>query len=194
MESTIEEVRKTFIESGFSRLPVYRDNLDHITGIVPVNDFFKDPHSLKEITRPVLYVPEARKSIDMLNDFVNQEISFAVVVDEFGGTAGIVTMEDILEELYGEIKDEYDIEEDICRMVNDHTFIINGKIEIDYINEQFKLGLPKGEYETISGLITSFIGRIPAKDEEIVKDHFVFHIIRSSNVKVEMVKLIVRND
>ena len=190
--STISEVMEIFIESGFSKLPVFDENLDHITGIVLAYDLFKNPESLQSIIREVIFVPEARKSIDMLNDFLNQGISFAVVVDEFGGTAGIVTVEDIIEELFGEIKDEYDIEEDICRKINDTTFIMNGKIEIDYINEHFGLQFPEGDYATISGFITANIGRIPQLNEEIKIQNFHFHIIRANNVKIELVKLIVK--
>jgi CBS domain containing-hemolysin-like protein len=116
------------------------------------------------------------------------------VVDEFGGTAGIVTMEDIMEELFGEIKDEYDIEEDICRKIDDTTFIISGKIEIDYINEHFGLKIPEGEYETISGFITAHIGRIPEKNEEVKIQQFQFNVIRATKVKIELVKLLVKKD
>ena len=192
--ASISEAMDVFIESGFSVLPVYDENLDHIKGIIKAHDLFANPTSIQQIMREVPFVPEARKSIDMLNDFLNQKVSFAVVVDEFGGTAGIVTMEDIMEELFGEIKDEYDIEEDICRKIDETTFIINGKIEIDYINEHFGLKIPEGEYETISGFITAHIGRIPDKNEEIKIHQFQFNIIRATNVKIELVKLLIKKD
>jgi len=192
--ASIAEAMNVFIESGFSVLPVYEENLDHIKGIIKAYDLFANPTSVQQIMRDVLFVPEARKSIDMLNDFLNQKVSFAVVVDEFGGTAGIVTMEDIMEELFGEIKDEYDIEEDICRKINDTTYIISGKIEIDYINEHFGMDIPEGDYETISGFITAHVGRIPVQNEEIKIHQFQFYIIRSTNVKIELVKLIIKKD
>jgi putative hemolysin len=194
MSASIAEAMSVFIESGFSVLPVYDDNLDHIKGIIKAHDLFTNPASIGQIMREVPFVPEARKSTDMLNDFLNQKVSFAVVVDEFGGTAGIVTMEDIMEELFGEIKDEYDIEENICRKIDDTTFIISGKIEIDYINEHYGLKIPVGEYETISGFITAHIGRIPDKNEEIKIHQFQFNIVRATNVKIELVKLLIKKD
>jgi CBS domain containing-hemolysin-like protein len=187
----IDEVMDTFLESGYSKLPVYEENLDNIKGIIIAYDLFTEPKHLSEILRKVVFVPEARKSIDVLNDFLSQGISFAVVVDEFGGTAGIVTMEDIMEELFGEIKDEYDIEEDICRKTSDNSYILNGKIEVDHLNEKFELNIPKGDYETISGFITAHAGRIPEQNEEIKIDNFHFHIVRANNVRVELVKMTV---
>lgn len=193
IDSKIEDVLKTFIESGYSKLPVYDDNFDNIKGIVFAYDLFNQPKTLSEVTRTILFVPEARKSIDVLNDFLKQNISFAVVVDEFGGTSGIITLEDIIEELFGEIKDEYDTEEEICRKIDERTYILNGKIEIDYLNENYDLLLPKGEYETVAGFITSKIGRIPQQNEDIKIDDFIFHIVRSSEVKIELVKLQIPN-
>lgn len=193
IDSKIEDVLKTFIESGYSKLPVYDDNFDNIKGIVFAYDLFNQPKTLSEVTRTILFVPEARKSIDVLNDFLKQNISFAVVVDEFGGTSGIITLEDIIEELFGEIKDEYDTEEEICRKIDEKTYILNGKIEIDYLNENYDLLLPKGEYETVAGFITSKIGRIPQQNEDIKIDDFIFHIVRSSEVKIELVKLQIPN-
>jgi CBS domain containing-hemolysin-like protein len=185
----INEVMDTFLESGYSKLPVFEENLDNIKGIIIAYDLFHEPKNLSEILRSVVFVPEARKSIDVLNDFLSQGVSFAVVVDEFGGTAGIVTMEDIMEELFGEIKDEYDIEEDICRKTSDNSYILNGKIEVDHLNEKFELQIPKGDYETISGFITSRIGRIPEQQENLKIDNFLFHIVRANNVRIELVKM-----
>ena len=108
----------------------------------------------------------------MLNEFLSNRISIAVVVDEFGGTAGLVTMEDIIEELFGEIRDEYDVEEDICRKIADNTYLINGKVEVDFINEKYNLKLPTGDYETIAGYIITSLGRIPIQGESVKIDHF----------------------
>ncbi len=191
IDAHINEVLDTFVESGYSKLPVYQDNLDNIRGIVLGYDLFKEPKSLSEIMRKVVYVPEARKSIDVLNDFLSQGTSFAVVVDEFGGTAGIVTMEDIMEELFGEIKDEYDIEEDVCREISENSYLLSGKTEIDYLNERFELNIPKGDYETISGFITGHTGNIPKPQDEIIIDHFTFTIIRANNVRIELIKMTV---
>ncbi len=194
IESTVDEVLDVFIESGFSKLPVYAENFDNIKGIIIAYDFFKRPDTIQQLIRNVLVVPEARRSIDVLNDFLSQKISFAVVVDEYGGTAGIVTMEDIMEELFGEIKDEYDVEEDICRKISDSTYIMTGKTEIDFLNEQYNLNIADGDYETISGFITSHIGRIPTQSEDLKINGFQIHIIRATVVKIELLKLTVVTD
>ena len=194
IESTVQEVMDIFIESGFSKLPVYEENFDNIKGIVIAYDLFKRPDNIHQLIRNVLVVPEARRSIDGLNDFLSRKISFAVVVDEYGGTAGIVTMEDIMEELFGEIKDEYDVEEDICRKISDISYIMTGKTEIDFLNEQFALGIANGDYETISGYITSHLGRIPAQGENLKINVFQIHIIRATVVKIELIKLTIETD
>ena len=141
INDTIESALSVFITSGFSKLPVYDENLDNIKGIILAKDIFKNPESLKSIIREVSYIPETKKSFDMLNEFLDKKISISIVIDEFGGTAGIVTMEDILEELFGEIKDEFDVDEVICRRIALNTFIISGKAEIDYINEKYNLNI-----------------------------------------------------
>jgi CBS domain containing-hemolysin-like protein len=194
IDTPIADVLSLFISSGYSKLPVYEGSIDHIKGVILAHDLFTNPDTVRSIMHEVIFVPEARKSIDMLNDFINQRISFAVVVDEFGGTAGIVTMEDIVEEFFGEIKDEYDIDEDICRRTSENTFVIAGKIEIDHINEKFGLELPKGDYETISGFITTQIGRIPVTGEEIAFGQYQVLILRATLVRIESVKLSINSE
>ena len=189
IQSNMEEVIDTFIESGFSKLPVYEENLDNIRGFIIAYDLFKFPKNLRSILREVLFVPESKKSIDMLDAFLAKGVSIAIVVDEFGGTAGIVAIEDIIEELFGEIKDEYDVEEDICKKTNENSFIISGKVEIDHINEKFDIQLPQGDYETIAGMISSFTGRIPLVGETITIDKYKFYIIRSNQIKIDLVKM-----
>ena len=177
------------INSGFSKLPVYKENLDDIKGIILVKDIFKSPTDIKSILRDVSFIPETKKSFEVLNEFLEKKISIAVVVDEHGGTAGIVTMEDILEELFGEIKDEFDVEEEICRKIDDNNYIVSGKVETDLLNEKYELNIPGGDYETIGGYIVSVLGRIPAQGEKVKIDNFEFLIARASAQKVEVVKL-----
>jgi len=188
---SIDEALSIFIESGYSKLPVYEDNLDNIKGVIYAYDIFKSPKNLNEIIKEIIFVPETKKGFDMLNEFLSKQASIAVVIDEFGGTAGIITMEDIIEELFGEIRDEYDIEEDICRKIDENTYIINGKVEIDYINEKYNLNIPTGDYETIGGYITTRLGRIPAQGENVLIDGFNILIARANQIKVEVVKLSV---
>ena len=187
--SELNDVLTVFIESGFSKLPVYDDNLDNIKGIILAKDLFKSPDDIKSILREVNFIPETKKSFDVLNDFLEKRNSITIVVDEHGGTAGIVTLEDILEELFGEIEDEFDIQEDICRRIAQDTFIISGKVEIDHINEKYNLNLEEGDYETLSGFITTKLGRIPNEGEIEMIDHFKFQIIRATSQKVELTKL-----
>lgn len=194
INQTIEESLDVFIESGFSKLVVYEGNLDNIKGIILAYDIFKSPQNLQSIMREVIFVPETKKSFEMLNELLNKQVSIAIVIDEFGGTAGIVTVEDIIEELFGEIKDEYDVEEEICRRVAPGTYLISGKVEIDYINEKYDLEIPLGDYETIAGYISSRTGRIPAQGETIQVNNFTILIARASQVKVDLVKLTASNE
>ncbi|MGA7838073.1 MAG: hemolysin family protein, partial [Ignavibacteriaceae bacterium] len=189
INQTIDEALDLFIESGFSKLIVYDENLDNIKGMILTYDLFKSPENLQSIIREVIFVPETKKSFDMLNEFLRKQSSIAIVIDEFGGTAGIVTIEDIIEELFGEIKDEYDVEEDICRRIATDTYLISGKVEIDFINEKYDLNILPGDYETIAGYVTTKLGRIPEQGEIVVLDNFTILIARSSNIRIDLVKL-----
>jgi len=194
INQNIEDALSVFIDSGYSKLPVYEENLDNIKGVIYAYDLFKAPQNLKDIMREVIFVPETKKSFDMLNEFLIKHVSIAIVIDEFGGTAGIITIEDVMEELFGEIKDEFDIEEDICRRIAPNTYIINGKVEIDFINEKYNLGLPKGNYETLGGLITYNLGRIPVQGESIRINDFDILIAGAGQTKIDVVKLIATID
>ncbi len=194
INSSFEEALTVFIESGYSKLPVYEENLDNIKGIILAYDVFNKPDKLADIIREVAFVPETKKSFEMLNEFLARHISIAVVVDEFGGTAGIVTIEDIIEELFGEIKDEYDVEEDICRRISDGSYLISGKVEVDFINEKYDLKIPTGDYETIAGYIMSKIGKIPLSQEKYTIDNFEILIVKADHLKIDVVKLIANEE
>lgn len=190
INSSINEVYDLFIESGYSKLPVYQESVDNIKGIVLAYDLFSRPEKIADIMREVLFVPDTKRSIEMLKEFSEKRISFAVAIDEFGGTAGILTMEDIIEELFGEIRDEYDTDDEICKKVADNTFVIGGKVEIDYINEKFEIALPEGDYTTLGGYITYHLGRIPQKGESVILDErFEMLILRSNQIRIELVKM-----
>ena len=178
-----------FIESGYSKLIVYEDDLDNIKGFILAKDLFSNPKQIKDIIRETQFYPETKKSLEILNEFLTNNDSIAVVVDEFGGTAGIVTMEDIIEELFGDINDEYDVEEVICRRTSKDSYIISGKVEIDHINEKYNLNLPVGDYETIAGFIIDNIGHIPKPNETVTIGNYKFLIIRADQVRIDMVKL-----
>jgi putative hemolysin len=188
---SISETLDIFIESGYSKLPVFDESLDNIKGVVFASDLYKFPENLQSIIREVIFVPETKKSFEMLNEFLSKRVSIAVVIDEFGGTAGIVTMEDIIEELFGEIRDEYDVEENICRKISENTYLISGRLEVDYLNEKYNLNVPYGDYETIGGYITTRLGRIPEQGENVSIDGYNILIARANKIRIELVKLIV---
>lgn len=190
INQTIDEAISAFIESGFSKLPVYEDNLDNIKGVILAKDLFTNPISIKDILRDVQFYPETKKSLEILNEFLTQNMSIAIVVDEFGGTAGVVTVEDIIEELFGEIKDEYDVDENICRNISKDSYIISGKVEVDLINEKYHLNIPIGNYETIGGYVIEKIGKIPKQGETFLIDNFQILIIRADKVRIDLIKLI----
>jgi len=189
ISSTIDEAYALFIDSGYTKLPVFEENLDNVKGIIYANDLFKSPENIQSVLHEAVFVPETKKSFEMLNEFLNRQVSIAIVIDEFGGTAGIVTMEDIFEEMFGEIKDEYDVEEDIIRKISDNTYVISSKAEIDFINEKFNLSIPTGDYETIAGYITNKLGRIPLQGEVVTLDGFSILIARASQIKIDTVRL-----
>ena len=195
IKKDINEALSVFIDSGFSKLPVYEDNFDNIKGVLLAKDLFQSPQNIKDVLREVSFIPETKKSFEVLNDFLEKRNSIAIVVDEHGGTAGIVTMEDILEELFGEIKDEFDVDEEICRKISTDSYIISGKVEVDHINEKYStaggLNIEEGTYETLAGFITNKIGRIPAQGEIITIGNLKIQIIRANAQKIELVKLIV---
>lgn len=194
INSSIEKTLQVLIDSGYTKIPVYEENLDNIKGLIIAKDLFKNPENIKSIMRDIIFVPETKKTLEMLNELLEKSISIAVVVDEFGGTAGIITVEDIIEEMLGEIRDEYDDEEEVNKKINETTYVFSGKVEIDRINEEFDLGIPEGDYETIAGYIISELGRIPAKSEAFSIGQYNFSILRSNKTRVDLVKLIVEPD
>lgn len=184
-----EELYKIFIESGYSKIPVYDGSIDSIKGVVHLTDLFSDFDSITEILKPINFYPETKPSIDLLKEFLSEGISIAIIVDEYGGTSGLVTTEDLIEELLGEIKDEYDTDENICRKIGDDTYLISGRTEIDLVEEQFGLQIPEGKYETIGGYIINKIGKIPLEGEELYIDHFKISVIKATQSKIDLVKL-----
>ncbi len=188
--STMQEVLKTFIDSGYSKLPVYDENLDNIKGVVFGKDIFMQPDDLKSVMRDVVFVPETKKSLEMLNEFLDKQFSIAIVVDEFGGTAGMLTIEDLIEELFGEIRDEFDdVEEKIAKKTDANTYLVNGKVEIDYLNEELDFHIPEGDYETIAGYVTFRIGRIPVKGESFKIHNLSVQILKADKTKIDLLKL-----
>jgi putative hemolysin len=191
INSPISEVLNTFITSGYSKLPVFEENIDNIKGMIIAYDMFKNPEDVKSVMRETIFVPETKKTLETLNELLEKSLSTAIVVDEFGGTEGIVTIEDILEEIVGEIRDEFDVDDDICKKTSHDTYIISGKVEIDFINEEFDLYFPDGDYETLAGYITHSTGNIPEKGDSYKIDHFKILILRADKKKIDLVKVVV---
>jgi len=186
---TIEEVRKKFVETRLSKLVVYDGNLDHVTGYVHQLDLFKNPPFIKTILHPIPAVPESMSATDLINKFSRDRKSIAWVVDEFGGTAGIVTMEDLLEEIFGEIRDEYDTDEFEERKLSNDEFIFSGRLELDYINRKYNLDLPENESETLSGYIINQHETIPHLKDRIILGDYEFEILNVSDTRIEEVRV-----
>lgn len=191
VDSSIEELKNTFIETGLSKILVYKNNIDDVIGYVHSYEMFKKPQHIRAVMLPVIIFPESMFVNDALSEFIKERKSIAVVVDEFGGTSGIVTMEDIIEELFGEIDDEHDIEDLLEKKVSENEYIFAGRLEVDYINEKYRLKLPISEdYETISGMLTTYHGSIPHKNETIwIENIYMFKISSASDTKVDKVYL-----
>lgn len=193
ISSSIEDLKELILESKHSKILVYEDNVDTIKGYVHHFDLLKKPETIDEILFPIKVVPESMGARDLLNLFIKDQRSIAWVVDEFGGTAGIVTLEDILEEIFGEIHDEHDSEDLIERQISDNEYIFSGRLEIDHLNDKYELNIPEGEYETLGGFIVAFHESIPQQSEVIVIGNFEFKMIAVSDTRIETVKMIVLN-
>lgn len=190
IQAKLEEVRQKMIETRLSRLVVYEGNIDTIVGYVHQLDMLKNAESLQEILHPIPTVPETMGVTDLIGKFSREHKSIAWVVDEFGGTAGIVTMEDLLEEIFGDIRDEYDTEEMVDEKISETEFMLSGRLKVDFIREKYNLELPE-ESETLSGYIINRNKKIPKEKDKIIIDNYRFEIIAMSDTKIEQVKLVV---
>jgi putative hemolysin len=187
---SIEHIKQLFIETNLSKILIYNGNIDNIIGYVNTFDLFKLPKTINSILRPVIIVPETMLAKKLLTIFIQQNRSIAVVVDEFGGTSGILTMEDVIEEIFGEIEDEHDTEDLIEKQIFENEYIFSARIEIDYINDNYQLQLPKSnDYETLAGLIIYHFESIPQLNEEIKIGKFLFKILKVSKTHIDLVKL-----
>jgi len=187
--ASIEEARQLFISTQLSKLIVYNDSIDAIEGYIHQLDLFKKPASIKDILLPIPVVPESMSATDLLNKFTKLGKSIAWVVDEFGGTSGIITMEDVLEEIFGEIHDEYDTEEFVDKQIAEDEFIFSGRLELDYLNEKYDLEFPEKSSETLSGYIINEFETIPKQKDKIIINNYQFDILNVSDTRIEMVKM-----
>jgi len=189
ISATVAQLTEHFSNTKLSKLIIYQDNIDEIQGYVHQLDLFKKPATIKDILLPIPIVPETMSAADLINKFSKERKSIAWVVDEFGGTSGIVTMEDVLEEIFGEIHDEYDTEEFVEKQVTENEYIFSGRLELDFLNEKYSLEFPESESETLSGYIIQEHESIPQPKETIFIGNYRFDIINVTDKRIEMVKL-----
>ena len=188
--TSIEEVKNKFISTKLSKLVVYEDNIDNIQGYIHQLDLFTNPSNISAVLLPIPTVPESMSATDLMNKFSKERKSIAWVVDEFGGTAGIVTMEDLLEEIFGDIRDEYDTEEFVEKQLANNEFIFSGRLELDYISEKYELTFPEDEEaETLSGYIIQNHEDIPKQKDRIIIGNYQYDILNVSDTRIETVKL-----
>ncbi len=190
--SSIDLVQEKFVSTKLSKLLVYKQNIDNIIGYIHSYDLFKNPKNLKSILLPLPFVPKSMKAMELLNQFIESNKGVAVVLDEFGGTSGMITIEDVTEEIVGEIVDEHDIDEEADQQIDENTFILLGRSYVEDINRKYNLTLPESdEYETISGLLLDYLEKIPEKDDVINFNDFHFKIIKVNKTTIQEVRLVV---
>lgn len=187
--ATLSEVRDVFVETGFSRLPVYKENIDRITGVVLAHDLFHAPESLSSILRPVRVVPESKLAKDLLFDYLSTGTTLAVAVDEYGGTAGIVTLEDLLEELFGDIRDEHDKEMAPIQKVDENTYILQGRVELKDLADETGIVLPEGDYDTVGGYLLDQLGSVPNERESCDLNDLRFTVLKAAANRIELVRM-----
>lgn len=192
IDDDIESLRRKFIETGLSKMVIYRDNIDNIIGYVHIRDAFKKPENLKKILMPAFIVPEPMAANEVLESFIKKKRNLAVVVDEFGGTSGILTIEDVVEEIFGEIEDEHDKEELVEKQLSETEFQFSARLEIDYLNEEYDLNLPESDdYDTLGGLIIHHLEDIPSLNEIVIIGPYQFKMKKVAETRIDIVDLIV---
>ncbi|TKK70951.1 HlyC/CorC family transporter [Ilyomonas limi] len=189
IHTSIAAVKEKLIETRLSKMVVYNGNLDNILGYVHQLDLFKKPIDIQSVLLPIPAVPESMSATDLINKFSRERKSIAWVVDEFGGTAGIVTMEDVLEEIFGDIQDEYDTEELVDKQLSENEYIFSGRMELDYLNEKYDFDFPENEAETLSGYIIEQYKSIPRQKERIIIGRYEFDVLNVGNTRIETIKM-----
>jgi CBS domain containing-hemolysin-like protein len=187
---SLDELKQKFIKSGYTRIPVYRETIDNITGYINSKDLFKNNTNLTAVIRPIQFVPETMQAEKLLKNFIKERQSIAIVVDEFGGTSGLISIEDILEEILGEIEDEHDTDEMVEKQIDDNKFVLSGRLEVEYLNTNYELKIPESEqYETLAGYILHENENIPQPKEIIKIGDFKIKILRMSGSRIDLVHL-----
>jgi CBS domain containing-hemolysin-like protein len=193
IEDEIGELKEAFMQTGHSKIIVYKETIDDVIGYCHSLELFKKPKSISQILTPIIIVPETNPANELMIQFITEHKSLALVVDEFGGTAGIVSMEDIIEEIFGDIQDEHDVEEWVEMQLDSYNFLISARHEIDYLNDKFNWVLPSGDYDTLGGYILSITGEIPATGNVINATPYTFTIMSVHDNRIDNVKVTVEN-
>lgn len=190
--TSLETLKQTFIETGFSKIPIYKENIDNIIGYIHSSEMFEHPHEWRKYIRQIPIVPENMTAHKLMKLFMQQKKSIAVVVDEHGGTEGMVTLEDIIEEIFGEIEDEHDVKEYIAEQLSENEYLLSGRMEVEQVNEKFGIGIPESdEYDTIAGFILHHHQHFPKANEIIQIEAFKFRCIKVANNRIELLRLIL---
>ena len=193
INSTIKELTDLFIKTKFTKIPVFKDDIDNIIGYVHSSDLFKKPLNIRSIMLPISIVTESLSANEMLNIFINKNKSIALVVDEFGGTSGLLTIEDVTEEIVGEIEDEHDVDDVIDEKISNTEFLFSARMEVDQINSKYDLQLPESEeYETIAGLFLSLHEDIPEKGQEVIFENKVFIIDSVDKKSIKIIRILIK--
>jgi CBS domain containing-hemolysin-like protein len=195
IHETIAELAKKITETGYSKIPIFDGSIDNIIGYAHVHGLYKQPKQIKDIMVDIPIVPETMTAQKLFNILIRKKRSMALVVDEYGGTSGIVTIEDILEEIFGEIEDEHDVTDFVAEKINETTYEFSGRVEIDFINEKFDLNIQKSEdYETLAGFILNNLERFPEKGEKFTIDSFLITVLEVEHPKIERIRLEINNE
>ncbi|MET7256739.1 hemolysin family protein [Dyadobacter fermentans] len=194
VNASIEDLRTAFLTSGHSKIIVHKESVDEVLGYCHALSLFKKPKEISSIITPILIVPEAMPARDLMLRFLEERRSIALVVDEFGGTSGLVSVEDVVEQIFGEIQDEYDTTEDWTeRQLDDHTYMLSARHELDYLNEKYGWELPEGDYDTIAGMLIHFYGDLPDENEVVEMPPYSFEIVSVQDTRIELVKLTIED-
>jgi CBS domain containing-hemolysin-like protein len=189
LSATVEELYQKFVSTGLSKIMVHQGSSDHIIGYVHQKDMFARPQSIRSILIPIEITTETMPANELLNIFTRTHKSIALVVDELGVTAGVVTIEDIMEEIFGEIEDEHDVEQLTEKTLDEHTYLFSARLEVDYLNNKYELNIPEGDYHTLGGFIFAMHENIPTRGEVIEIEPFKFTIISITNTRINEVKM-----
>ncbi len=194
IEDGVEDLKEVFINSGHSKILIYKDSIDNILGYTHSSALYKKPKEMDDIITTINIVPETMLANDLMVQFINENKSIALVVDEFGGTSGIVTIEDVMEEIFGDIKDEHDTEEMIEKVIDDQNYLFSARLEVDYINEQYNLKMPEGDYDTLGGLILNVNEDIPSINDVVSVNNYKITVLTMDKTRIDTVRVTKLNE